>query len=174
MGRGHGVALAMSAAVLAQGCGYHVAGQGAVLLPKEIHTIAVPAWGNATTQYKLSNYMAEAVSRELITRTHYAVVADPSKADATIYGGIANLFSNATVFDPTTGRGTGAQIIVQMQVRLVAKDGKVLFTRPNLDFRDRYEISTDPGQYLDESQGTLQRISRDAARTVVSAILENF
>lgn len=165
---------ALLAAAFLAGCGYHVAGEGAALLPKEIHTIAVPAWANATTQYKLSNYMAEAVSRELITRTHYGVVADPSKADAAVYGAIANIFSNATVFDPTTGRGTGAQIIVQIQVRLVGKDGKVLFTRPNLEFRDRYEISTDPGQYLDESQGTLQRLSRDVARTVVSAVLENF
>ncbi|MDP9170963.1 MAG: LPS assembly lipoprotein LptE [Acidobacteriota bacterium] len=155
------------------GCGYRVGGQ-ANLLPKDIHTIAVPAWGNITTQYKLPVYMAEAVSRELNSRTRYTVIADPTKADATLYASIANMFSNATVFDATTGRGTGAQIIVQIQVRLVAKDGKVLFTRPNLEFRDRYEISLNPGQYLDESQATLQRLSRDVARTVVSAILENF
>lgn len=154
-------------------CGYHVAGTANVL-PKDVRTIAVPAWGNATTQYKLSNYMAEAVTRELITRTRYAVVAEPAKADATLTGSIANMFSNATVFDPQTGRGTGAQIIVQIQVRLTGKDGKVLFIRPNLEFRDRYEISTNPGQYLDESQGTLQRLSTDVARTIVSAVLENF
>ena len=57
---------------------------------------------------------------------------------------------------------------------MVAKDGKVLFNRPNLEFRDRYEISVDPKQYLDESQAALSRLSRDVARTVVSAILENF
>jgi outer membrane lipopolysaccharide assembly protein LptE/RlpB len=155
------------------GCGYHVAGSTNVL-PKEIHTIAVPAWVNATTQYKLGGYMAEAVTREMIARTHYTIIADPSKADATLYGTIANMFSNATTYDVVTGRSTGAQIIVQIQVRLLGKDGKVLFTRPNLEFRDRYEISVNPGQYLDESQGTLQRLSRDVARTIVSSVLENF
>jgi outer membrane lipopolysaccharide assembly protein LptE/RlpB len=155
------------------GCGYHVAGSTNVL-PKEIHTIAVPAWLNATTQYKLAGYMAEAMSREMITRTHYTIVADPSKADATLYGTIANMFSNATTYDVVTGRSTGAQIVVQIQVRLLARDGKVLFIRPNLEFRDRYEISVNPGQYLDESQGTLQRLSRDVARTIVSSVLENF
>jgi len=84
------------------------------------------------------------------------------------------MFSNSTVFDPQTGRSTGAQIVVQIQVRLIGKDGKVLFTRPNMEFRDRYEISTSPGQYLDESEGTLQRLSRSVARSVVSAVLENF
>jgi hypothetical protein len=144
------------------------------LLPKEIHTIAVPAWGNATTQYKLSGYMAEATTRELITRTRYTVVADPSKADAALLGSVVNMFYNATTYDVLTGRSTGAQTVIQVQVQLIGKDGKVLFTRPNLEFRDRYEISVNPGQYLDETQGTLQRLSRDVARTVVSAVLENF
>ena len=159
--------------VLLAGCGYHVAGD-ANLLPKDIRTIAVTPWNNASTQYKLSGYVTEAVSREMLSRTRYNVIADPGKADATLSGSIVNIFSNATVSDPATGRGTGAQVIVQVQVRLIAKDGKVLFDRPNLEFRERYEISTDPRQYLDESQAALQRLSRDVARTVISAILENF
>jgi hypothetical protein len=166
-------ALAVFGAIFLSGCGYHVAGT-ASLLPKDIKTIAITPWGNATTQYKLSTYLSEAVSHELIARTRYTVVADPAKADATIYGSIANMFMNATVFDPITGRGTGAQIIVLIQVRMIGKDGKVLFNRPNLEFRDRYEISVDPKQYLDESQATLGRLSKDVARSVVSAILESF
>jgi outer membrane lipopolysaccharide assembly protein LptE/RlpB len=154
-------------------CGYHVGNQ-VNLLPKDLHTIAIPAWNNATTQYKIAGFMAEAVTREMITRTRYTVVADPSKADATLTGSIANIFSSASTYDPVTNRTTGGQIVVQMQVRLVAKDGKVLFDRPHLEFRDRYEVSVNPGQFLDESQSTLQRISRDAARDIVSAVLENF
>jgi hypothetical protein len=118
--------------------------------------------------------MSEAVAREFISRTKYAVVADPKQADATLIASIVNMFSNVTVSDPVTGRGAGAQITLQIQLRLVGKDGKVLFTRPNFQFLDRYEISVIPGQYIDESQATLQRLSRDAARSIVSAILENF
>jgi hypothetical protein len=165
--------LLFAVALLASGCGYRVAGT-ANLLPKNIHSIAVTPFGNGTAQYKLSTYLSEAISHELVARTGYSIIADPSKADATLSGGIANIFTNATVADPVSGRGTGAQIIVLMQVRLVGKDGKVLFNRPNLEFRDRYEISVDPKQYLDESQAALSRLSKDVARTVVSAILENF
>ncbi len=155
------------------GCGYH-AGPQASLLPKTIHTIAIPQFKNTTVQYKLSSYMSEAITREFITRTRYTVVADPAQADATLYGSIVNIFSGATVSDPATGRGTGAQTVVQVQVRLVGKDGKVLFTRPNYQFLDRYEISINPGQYIDESQATLVRLSRGLAHSVVSAVLENF
>jgi outer membrane lipopolysaccharide assembly protein LptE/RlpB len=160
-------------AIVLAGCGYHVGPQGN-LLPATIHTIAIPQFGNNTVQYKISSYMSEAVTREFITNTRYAVVADPAQADATLYGSIVNYSSNATISDPSTGRGSGAQLIVQVQIRLVAKDGKVIFTRPNLSFLDRYEISVIPGQYIDESQATLVRVSRDLARTVVSAVLESF
>lgn len=165
-------ALLLAALSLA-GCGYHVGAQGD-LLPKDLRTIAIVPWGNGTTQYKLAGFMSEAVSREFISRTRYRVVADPAKADATLSGSIVNTFTSATIYDPASGRGTGAQITVQVQVRLTGKDGKVLFFQPNLEFRDRYEIAIDPRQYIDESQATLERISRDVARTVVSAILENF
>jgi hypothetical protein len=50
----------------------------------------------------------------------------------------------------------------------------VLFSRPNFQFQDRYEISVVPGQYIDESQATMLRLSRDVARSMVSGILENF
>ena len=165
--------LALVLAIGLMGCGYHTGGQGS-LLPKDLKTIAVLPWNNATTQYKLPSYMAEAISREIISRTRYNVVADPTKADATLTGSVVNTFTNTTIYDPVSGRSTGAQIIVQVQVRLVDKTGKTLFSRPNLEFRDRYELAVDPKKYIDESQATLERISRDTARTVVSAILESF
>jgi hypothetical protein len=163
----------ISLALLLGSCGYHVT-DTTNLLPKGIHTVAVVPFKNTTTQYKFSTYLSEDVSRELIARTRYTIVADPAKADAVVSGGIANIFINATVADPVTGVGTGAQVIVQLQVRMVGKDGKVLFNRPNLEFRDRYEISVFPKPYFDESQPALARVSKDVARTVVSAILENF
>ena len=52
--------------------------------------------------------------------------------------------------------------------------GKILFTRPSMEVKERYEISVDPKVYFDESGPALQRISRDVARSVVSAVLENF
>ncbi len=155
------------------GCGYHTL-DSAKALPESIHTIAITPWGNGTIQYRLSDRLTEAVSRELISRTHYTIIADPSKADAVLSGVVVNVLSNATVNDPVLNRSTAGQVTAYIQVKLVAKDGTVLFNRPNLEFRERYEIATTPGQYFDESAVALDRLSQDAARTVVSAILENF
>ncbi len=168
-------ALLLVPVLILAGCGYHVAGT-ANLLPG-VYTIAVTPWANASVQYKLSDYLAGAVTRELIARTRYSVVADPAKADAVLSGSVANMINSASIAastGPAAGRSTAGQLVVYLQVRLVDKNGKVLLNRPNLEFRERYEISVDPKQYFDESQAAMQRLSRDVARSIVSAIVENF
>ena len=166
-------ALVFAACFLA-GCGYHVAGKTDVL-PTEVHTIAVLPFSNVSTQqYKFTDYLAQSIGREFITRTKYKVIADPAKADAVLSGAVANMYSAAFVSDPRTGRSTGAQVVVQVQAKLVDKNGKVLFQRPNIEFRERYEISVDPKQYFDESGAAMHRLSGDVARTIVSAVIENF
>jgi hypothetical protein len=62
-----------------------------------------------------------------------------------------------------------------MQFSLTERSsGKTLFSRPNMEVRERYQISTNPQQYFDESGTAIQRLSKDVAQSVVSAILENF
>lgn len=167
------LALVLSAGMLA-GCGYHVA-NNVDALPKNVRTIAIPPFNNTTVRYKLSDQMAAALTREFNTRTRYHIVSDPSEADAVLTGSVINYFSYPTVFDPTTARAAGAQAIVQLQLTLRDRaTNKVLFSRPHMDFRQNYEISVDAASYFDESNMAMERLSRDLARTVVSAILENF
>jgi Lipopolysaccharide-assembly len=156
-------------------CGYHVAGQ-ANLVPKTVHTIAVPPFANATVRYKLSDLLPEAVSRELIARTHYQVINDPTQADAVLRGTVINYIAYPTLIDQATGRTSGLQINVRLEVSLVERStGKVIFSRPTFDAHERYELSvTNNIQYFDESGAAVQRLSRDVARDVVTAILENF
>jgi len=155
-------------------CGYHVAGTTNVL-PKNVRTIAVPAFKNATTRYKIAELVTSAVAREFISRTHYKIVAEPDNADAVLSGSIVNFFAYPTTFDPQTGRAAGVQVIVYLAVSLRDRStNAVLFDRPHIEFRQTYEISVDPATYFDESDIALDRLSREVARTVVSAVLENF
>lgn len=167
------VALIAAAAGLT-GCGYHVAGKGD-LMPKNIKTIAVPAFGNVTTRYKLAERLPADITREFIARTRYKVVADPAQADAVLTGAVVNYAAYPNVFDPTSNRASVVQVIVQLQMTLTDRaTHAVLFSRPNMEVRERYEISIDPKAYFDESEEAMMRLSRDVSRSVVSAILENF
>ena len=155
-------------------CGYHVSGHSD-LLPKTIKTIAIPAWGNATTRYKLTDRIPEAVTREFIQRTRYQIVSDVNQADAILRGTVVNYFSSPIVFDPTTSRASVVQISVVMSAVLVDRvTGKELFSRPSFEVKQQYEISSDPNAFFQESDPAMTRLSKDAARSLVSAILENF
>jgi len=157
-------------------CGYHVATSGmSEVLPKNIKSIAIPAFANLTIRYKLTTYLPAAITREFISRTRYRVVDDPKDADAVLTGAVVRFDSYPTTNDPRTGRATGIQTIVTMQITLRDRaTNAVLFDRPRFESRQSYEISVDPKAYFDESDVALDRLSREVARSVVSAILENF
>lgn len=156
------------------GCGYHVSGH-ADTMPKDVHTIAIPAWGNITSRYKLTEYLPGAVGREFLSRTRYRITSNPEEADAILTGSVVNYLAFPSVSDPQTGRATAIQISVYLQLTLTDKrSGKVIYTRPNMEFKQRYEIAVDQKTYFDESDVALARLSRDVARTVVSAVLEAF
>lgn len=166
--------LAVLASVAFAGCGYRIAGR-ADTIPVKVKTIAIPPFGNATTRYKLTDQLAGAIAREFIGRTRYRIVADQNEADAVLTGSIANLTTSPTIFDPATGRASGVQVNVFIQLTLKEKaTGAVLYHQPNMEFRQRYEISLDQAAFFNESDAGLQRLSRDVARSVVTAILENF
>jgi hypothetical protein len=103
--------LAFSFLLVLSSCGYKFAATDTVL-PKNVHTIAIPAFNNLTTRYKLTDQMPEAISREFLTRTRYRVVPDVNSADAILRGAVVNYSFNPTIFDPATGRAAYAELHV--------------------------------------------------------------
>jgi hypothetical protein len=159
---------------MASSCGYGVTGK-ADLLPRTVKTIAIPAWGNVTERYKVGDRMAGALTREFISRTRYAVVADPNQAEAVLTGTVLQVLPQPTVTDPVSRRAAGVQVLVILQMKMVERaTGKILFDRPQFEARQRYEISIDAQAYFEESSAAIDRLARDVARDAVSAILEGF
>lgn len=160
--------------LLCAGCGYHVAGKSDVM-PQTVHTIAIPAFANRTIRYRLAQRLPADITREFISRTRYKIVADPKNADAVLEGAVINFTSYPIIADQASGRATVVQCSAYLKVTLTERaTGKVLFTRPAFEARERYEISVDPQAYFDESGAGTERLSRDVARDVVTSILENF
>jgi hypothetical protein len=167
-------AAAVIAAAILAGCGYHVTGRGD-LIPKTVKTIAVPAFGNSTPREQLARLLAADVTREFNSRTRYRVVAEPGQADATLFGSLTNFDVNPIIFDPATGRATNVHVRATVQINLVDRHtGKTIFSRSNLQWDERYQVSISPQEYFDESGTAIQRVSQAMARTIVSAVLENF
>ena len=143
------------------------------MLPKTIHTIAIPAFGNRTPRYKLARTLPTDIGRELLSRTGYKIVADPNQADAVLTGAVYNFAAYPTI--SAGGRSKTVEAVVTLNLTLTNRaTGDVLYNRAGAEFRERYEISVDPKAYFDESGTAMERLSKSVARNVVSAILEKF
>jgi outer membrane lipopolysaccharide assembly protein LptE/RlpB len=155
-------------------CGYHVAGRGNAL-PQEWKVIAIPALKNRTSSYRVEQRFTQALVREMISRTKYRVVPEEKDADAVLEGEISSLQTTPVLFDPVTTRATLMLVSMSLRVRLVDRSsGKPVYENAKFVFRNQYEISTDIPSFFQEEGPALDRMSRDFARTLVSALLEKF
>lgn len=157
----------------ASGCGYRVVGRTNTL-PADARTIAIPAFTNQTTTYRIEQMLTESVVHEFIARTKYRVVPEQDGADLVLHGQVIGLAAGGVGFDPNSGVTTTVLVTVTARVQLLDRAGKTLYQNNNLVFREPYEISENPNGFFQEEGPALGRMSKDFADQVVSDILENF
>jgi Lipopolysaccharide-assembly len=156
------------------GCGYHVAGSAAKL-PSDWSSIAVPAFKNDTTRYRIEQQLTQAVIREFITRTKYRVVPQIDSADGILHGEVISIETTPVLFNATTGQVTTMLVTVHAKVQLVdTKTEKTIYRNEDVVFRDEYQISTDVQSFFEEQNPGMQRMSKDFASHLVADVLENF
>lgn len=155
-------------------CGYHVAGKTSSL-PSDWFTIAIPAFKNDTTRYRIEQRFTEAVIREFISRTKYRIIQDNAGADGVLYGEIVSIDTNPILFNSTTGEVTTMIVTIHVKVRLTENHtSKEVYQNADMVFRDEYQISSDVPSFFEEQSPALGRMSRDFAARLVSNVMENF
>lgn len=160
--------------LLLTGCGYHPVGTPAHL-PNAVRTIAVPVFANDTQSYHTEVAFTQAVIRALSSRTSYRVIAgDNPGADATLHGTITSFVITPLTYNSQTGQSSSFLITIKARVKLVDRDGRVLYQNPSYLFRQQYETTEDLASFIQEDNAAVQRLARDFAQSVVSDILESF
>jgi outer membrane lipopolysaccharide assembly protein LptE/RlpB len=159
---------------LVSGCNYHTAGHS-VQLPENVKTIAVPAFVNETSTYRIEQMLTSSVIREFTTRTHYHILNTPGEAaDATLRGTVISASSTPLTYNSSTGQAASVLVVVSMRVALTDRQGKLLYQNPAYVFREQYEVSQDLTSFFEEDSPAFRRLSQDFSRTLVSNILEGF
>ena len=171
------VALAAMLALLTltTACGYHTAGNNGPRLPSDLHTMYVPGLLDASQTYHIGQTFTEALIRELRERTNYRIITtNDGTADAALTGTITSVYIAPLTFDSATGRVSTSLVAVSMNVKLVDKDGKVLWSNPSFLFREQYQESTDPSSFFEEEAPAVQRMAKNFSKELVASILEAF
>ncbi|HWG59597.1 MAG TPA: LptE family protein [Candidatus Acidoferrales bacterium] len=168
------VLAALIAGSACAGCGYRVVG-ASVRAPSNWKTIAIPAFKNDTTRYRIEQRFTQSVTREFLRRTKYRVVQDPQAADAVLRGEVLSIEATPVLFNGTTGEVTAMLLTVRTKVQLTdTKSGKMVYSNADMVFRQEYQISSDVRSFFEESDPALGRMSRDLAAEIVSNVLEGF
>jgi outer membrane lipopolysaccharide assembly protein LptE/RlpB len=155
------------------GCGYHTVG-AATHLPASVRTLAVPAFTTRAQAFHTEFAFTQAVVRELNTRTKYQIVNKDADADATLRGIILSESASPLTYDSTSGQTSSYLITITARVTLTARDGRILYQNDSLPFREQYQSTQDTTSFIQEDAPAVQRVARDFAQTIVSAILEGY
>ncbi len=155
------------------GCGYHSVG-AATHLPANVRTLAVPVFTTRAQAFHTEFAFTQAVVRELNTRTKYRIVNKDADADATLRGIILSESASPLTYDSTSGQTSSYLITITARVTLTARDGRILYQNDSLPFREQYQSTQDTTSFIQEDAPAVQRVARDFAQTIVSAILEGY
>ena len=174
-------AAVLAALVLFQGCGYALVGRGTVSDPT-IKKIGVPTFVNGSGRAGLDQKITERVIEELLRRGRFDVVQERSGVDALVEGELLRYQAQPVGFseEAAGGGGTTTQasryaITVTARVRY-AKVGATepIWSSDAFQFRDEYEVGSDPATFFDREEQAIDRLATSFARSLVAAMLEAF
>ncbi|MEK6304014.1 MAG: LptE family protein [Acidobacteriota bacterium] len=164
--------LALALSLFVDVCGYKPAGKGRSL-PVSIKTIAVPIFQNSSLKYRVEQRFTRAVIEEILKRARgLRVTTNPDEADAVLNGDIRGFRASGSILDDRgRTRVWDLRITVSLTVRDL-KSHKILFENPRLAFEGEYELSDDPQSFFNEENAAVDRVAKDFAQSIVSAIMD--
>jgi len=166
--------LLLAALLPLAGCGYHTLGS-ATHLPAQVHTLAVPLFATRTEAYHTETVLTQAVIREFATRTRLRITPGAeSDADAVLHGTILQQSVAPLTYNTSTQQSSSYLITMVIAVKLVDRDGNILYQNPNYVFRQQYQSTADLPTFIQEDPAARQRLARDFARQLVADVLEGF
>jgi hypothetical protein len=149
------------------GCGYRLAGDRMDFGSGQ--TLAVPVFGNQTTDFRIEQRLTEAVRRELIQRTRYQVVP-ASDGDVVLEGEVLAVTAIPIIFNQG-GRGTTYSVAVDVSVRLrEVPAGEILFQNERWTFREVFEVSNVSEEFVPEDAAAIERLARQFAGSLVASV----
>jgi hypothetical protein len=163
---------------MSHACGYALAGRGS-FLPDYIRVVGIPAFENRSDVPDVGQVLTEKVRDEFIARGKYHVVYEAAGSDAVLSGQVLSITLQPIGL---TAQQLASRYLFTLTVRVSftdAKTSEVLWSNDALVFREEYELGARASAvagpaFFDQERSLLDRMGGDAARSVVTSILEAF
>ncbi|CCK80424.1 conserved uncharacterized protein [Desulfobacula toluolica Tol2] len=151
-------------------CGYQFEGGG--YINKDVTRVAVNILDNNSLQTEAGVVFTNALIREIIEKTDTAVV-DESHATAVIKGTI-NAITFSTLSRSTTESVIERRVCAVLDLRLVNKDGEMIWSVKDFATDEEYTVSEDNIEDENNIRDAVEKIATRSAEKVISRMLNNF
>ncbi|HET9362297.1 MAG TPA: LptE family protein [Vicinamibacterales bacterium] len=162
------------------GCGYALAGRGS-FLPDYIKRVGIPTFENRSNVPDVGQVLTRKVRDEFIGRGKYEVTNETAGSDAVLTGEVLGITLQPIGLDSQTQLASRYLFTLTVKVSFTdSKTSQVLWSNDALIFREEYELGarassvTAGPAFFDQERSLLDRLGGDAARSVVTSILEAF
>lgn len=162
------------------GCGYALAGRGS-FLPDYIKRVGIPTFENRSNVPDVGQVLTRKVRDEFIGRGKYEVINETAGSDAVLTGEVLGITLQPIGLDSQTQLASRYLFTLTVKVSFTdSKTSQVLWSNDALIFREEYELGarasnvTAGPAFFDQERSLLDRLGGDAARSVVTSILEAF
>lgn len=122
------------------GCGYHRVGSGDNV-PDGVNSIAVPVFRNDSYEAGIEVLLTDAF-KEQIVRSGFVRLTNVKNADAVVIGTIRKYSVKAISFS-TGDFASEYRVTLSMRMKLVAKNGDLLWEDPGVSRIEEYRVSAD-------------------------------
>ncbi len=163
----------LTLALLLPGCGYHFQGIQTGL-PPDIHSIAIPMFGNQSLQTGVEAEITRALAARFISAARLEVT-DRASADALLTGMVKSVenypigISGGTIQSATQYRYT---VVVEMTLAQPST-GKIIWKGEISEYRI-YSVESSLAATENNKQEAIRQISTLLAERIYSVILDNF
>jgi hypothetical protein len=142
-----------------------------------MQSLGIPTFRNHTGQFKIEQIISGAVLKEFSIRTKARVNSDSSGVESVLLGEILNVSSIPVTFGSQTTEsqtfGSAFLVTVQISAKLMRlRDSAVIWQNENFLFRERYVLNSNVRDFFSEENPALERLSRNFAASLASAILD--
>ena len=152
-------------------CGYHLKGAG-LKAPEGVETVAVTVLENRTSESGIEMNFTNDLTYEF-TRSKVLRVVDEKTADAILTGTITSL-GVETISYTTNYDSDERRVRVTLNLSLVSRDGKVLWSDPALAGIEEFKVADDKFITDRNRREAIETISERIAERVHNRILQDF
>ncbi len=142
------------------------------MLPKDVKNIYISNLDNKTIRYDLGQILTNSLKKEFIQRTKLKLLEDNQGAELFLEGTITSFLIKPVSYS-ADGMANVYNVTITLNVRLSdLRNSDIIYENNKLTYSDNFNNDTEESYTMENI--ALDKISKEAAESIVSAILENY